>query len=77
MKHVLYAGECSCKFKNNHVINLLVLGQTGAGRSTWADSFINHIMGIEIYDNFRYKLVDESNDKFIEIRSDKIKSKLG
>ena len=56
---VLYAGECVCDIPCNKVVNLLVMGQTGAGKTTFIDSFINYMLGIEFYDNFRYKLVDE------------------
>ena len=35
------------------------MGQTGAGKSTLLDSFLNFLIGIDYYDNFRYKLIDE------------------
>ena len=38
---------------------MLVIGPTGAGKTTLIDSFVNNVLGIELYDNFRYKLVDE------------------
>ena len=37
----------------------MVLGQTGVGKTTLIDSFANHLLGIELFDQFRYKLVDE------------------
>ena len=40
-------------------MNYLVIGPTGAGKTTLVDSFVNHILGIEKYDKYRYKLVDE------------------
>ena len=57
--NVLYSGECSCETKCERTVNILTVGQTGAGKTTWIDSFANYVMGIEIYDKFRYKLVDE------------------
>ena len=36
------------------------MGQTGAGKTTLVDSLLNFLLGIEYYDKFRYKLVDES-----------------
>ena len=36
------------------------MGQTGAGKTTMVDSLLNFLLGIEYYDKFRYKLVDES-----------------
>ena len=35
------------------------MGQTGAGKTTLVDSFCNYLFGIEFYDKFRYRLVDE------------------
>lgn len=32
---------------------------TGSGKTTMIDSFINYLMGVEYYDKFRYKLIDE------------------
>ena len=56
----LYLGECVCDDTPcDKVINLLVMGQTGAGKTTYVDSFANFLLGIEYYDKFRYKLVDE------------------
>ena len=55
----LLKGNCSCGKQSNKTINLLVAGQTGAGKTTLVDSFINFMLGIELYDKFRYKLVDE------------------
>ena len=57
--YLLYAGECSCRTPNKHKANLLVIGPSGAGKTTFIDSFVNFVLGIELYDKFRYKLVDE------------------
>lgn len=40
-------------------MNLVVLGQTGSGKTTLVDSFVNYLLGVDFYDKFRYKLVDE------------------
>ena len=39
----------------------MVLGPTGAGKTTFVDSFLNFVLGIEFYDRFRYKLVNEKS----------------
>ena len=39
--------------------NFIVLGESGAGKTTFVDSFVNHVLGIEMQDKFRYRLVDE------------------
>ncbi len=38
---------------------LMVLGATGAGKSTLINGMVNYIMGVEWKDNFRFKLVTE------------------
>ena len=42
---------------------LMLLGATGAGKSTLINSFANYVMGVKFSDPFRYKLiVDESQE---------------
>lgn len=37
----------------------MVLGETGVGKSTWINSFLNHLEDVDIDENFRYILFDE------------------
>ena len=39
--------------------NIMVLGETGVGKSTWINSFLNHLEEVDIDENFRYILFDE------------------
>ena len=55
----LYGGYCSCKQPCGKVINLMVAGQTGAGKTTLIDCYINFLLDVELNDSFRYRLVDE------------------
>ena len=45
-------------------ISFMVLGQTGCGKTTLINSFLNYILGIQIEDNFRYEFVHMENGKF-------------
>ncbi|XP_044225083.1 uncharacterized protein LOC122994453 [Thunnus albacares] len=47
--------------KENRTI--MVLGATGAGKSTLINGMINYILGVEWDDSFRFKLVDEGQSK--------------
>ncbi|CAK6983914.1 uncharacterized protein LOC108882446, partial [Scomber scombrus] len=47
--------------KRNRTI--MVLGATGAGKSTLINGMINYILGVEWEDSFRFKLVDEGQSK--------------
>ncbi|CAL8366406.1 unnamed protein product [Boreogadus saida] len=48
-------------FKQNRTI--MVLGATGAGKSTLVNGMINYILGVTWDDTFRFKLVDEGTAK--------------
>ena len=39
--------------------NIMVIGETGVGKSTWLHGFINFMQGIQIEENKRYYLFDE------------------
>ena len=43
-------------------ISLMVVGQTGSGKTTLLNSFINYLLGIQLEDDFRYKIIFEEND---------------
>lgn len=38
----------------------MVVGQTGCGKTTVLNSFLNYILEIEIEDNFRYEIIHET-----------------
>ena len=40
-------------------IVFMVVGQTGCGKTTLLNSFINYILGIKMEDNFRYEIIHE------------------
>ena len=41
----------------------MVVGQTGSGKTTLLNSFLNFLMGIQLEDDFRYKIIIENNQK--------------
>uniref|UniRef100_UPI00398F6912 uncharacterized protein isoform X2 n=1 Tax=Pristiophorus japonicus TaxID=55135 RepID=UPI00398F6912 len=45
------------------VRTIMVLGATGAGKTTLINGMINYILGVEWEDNFRYKLIDEETGR--------------
>ena len=44
-------------------INIMVIGETGVGKSTWLHCFLNYLQGIQIEEKNRYYLFDEKNFK--------------
>lgn len=50
----------------NRPITILLLGESGNGKTTLANAFINSLMKVQFKDNYRYLLIDESqNDNFL------------
>lgn len=41
---------------------IMVVGETGSGKTTLLNSFVNFLCGINLEDNFRYKIIFEKND---------------
>ena len=40
---------------------VLLVGETGAGKTTWINCLFNYVMGVKYEDDFRFKLVVEEN----------------
>jgi ribosome biogenesis GTPase A len=52
---------------------LLVLGETGSGKSTFLNAIVNYLEDIDIHDSFRYQIcVDDSNSSAIKSMTKKI-----
>ena len=41
--------------------NIMIIGETGVGKSTWMHSFINYMQSIQLEENERYYLFDEKS----------------
>ena len=44
-------------------ISVLFVGQSGAGKTTFINAYVNHLLGITINHDIRYKLIDKSKEK--------------
>jgi len=52
------------KTEKEEAITFMVLGETGSGKTTLINSFLNYILGINIEDNFRYEFVSVESEIF-------------
>ena len=41
---------------------ILLLGETGTGKTTWVNAFINYLLNVNRNDRFRFKLIQESDE---------------
>ena len=44
---------------DKEIFNIMVVGETGVGKSTWIHAFLNYMQGIQIEENIRYLLFNE------------------
>ena len=49
------------KEEKDKSLNIMILGETGMGKSTWLHSLINYIQNIKLEENNRYLLFDEKS----------------
>ena len=41
------------------ICNVMVIGQTGVGKSTYLNSLVNELVGVEMNDDFRYVIIQD------------------
>ena len=59
----LYKGDTLTKEEVERAIVLMVVGQTGCGKTTLLNAFANYLFGIKYEDDFRYNIIYENFGK--------------
>jgi GTP-binding protein EngB required for normal cell division len=48
--------------EESQALYLLIIGETGVGKTTLVNTIVNHLMGVKIEDTYRYELVKEGTN---------------
>jgi GTP-binding protein EngB required for normal cell division len=59
LDYYIYPQKELTNTETNRSSNIMVIGETGVGKSTWLHCFINYLQGIQIEEKNRYYLFDE------------------
>ena len=59
LDYYLYPKANLSDIQKQNSSNILIIGETGVGKSTWIHSLLNHLEEIDIDENLRYILFDE------------------
>ena len=41
---------------------ILLVGATGAGKTTWMNAYVNYLFGVKAGDNFRFKIIEDDSE---------------
>lgn len=59
----LYPSAHFSDYEEERAICLMVVGETGCGKTTLLNSFVNSLLGVNMEDDFRYKIIHENFNK--------------
>ena len=48
---------------------IMLLGETGAGKSTLINAMFNYLVGVDFHDNFRLNLIDQEKSEYGELQN--------
>ena len=63
LKIYLYPSVEFSSYEEYQALSFMVVGETGCGKTTLLNSFINSLLGVEIDDDFRFKIIDEKFER--------------
>ena len=63
LDYYLYPQKLLSSQEKENSVNIMVFGETGVGKSTWIQSLLNYILGIQFEENCRYYLFNEKEQQ--------------
>ena len=61
--------------EKSQAITLMVIGGTEAGKTTFLNSYLNYLLGVQLTDKFRYKIINEVNEDIEHFNNIRFKSR--
>ena len=64
LKIYLYPSSNFSDLEKAQSLSFMILGEKGSGKTTFLNGLINSLLGVELEDNYRFKIINEKNEQY-------------